>query len=71
MIFKWLILKWITTDETLLTWKLTYVFDDQDALFDNIPILGYLDDMLVIFKKSCIFEVAIINSISVIKTDIE
>jgi hypothetical protein len=40
--------KWLATNDSLLEWKLTYVFDDEELFYDKIPIIGYLDDMLVL-----------------------
>jgi len=40
--------QWRETGDEIAAWKLTYVFDDEDIVNDEIPILGYLDDMLVL-----------------------
>jgi hypothetical protein len=39
---------WVETKSENLAWKLTYVFDDEDIFYDDVPIIGYLDDMLVL-----------------------
>jgi uncharacterized membrane protein YkvA (DUF1232 family) len=34
-------------DKSIAMWALTYFFDDQDLIHDDIPGLGLVDDMLV------------------------
>ncbi len=39
---------WEINKNELDAWKLTFVFDEQDIIFDNLPVIGYLDDMIVL-----------------------
>ena len=34
--------------KTLAQWALTYFFDEEDLINDNIPGIGYIDDMIII-----------------------
>lgn len=37
-------------------WALTYFFDDQDLVFDEMPVLGLVDDMIVLDKALSIID---------------
>lgn len=32
----------------MIRWALTYFFDDKDLIDDNIPVMGYIDDMVIL-----------------------
>ena len=34
--------------KSIAQWALTYLFDDEDLIYDNISCLGYVDDIIVI-----------------------
>ena len=36
-----------TKDKNIARWALTYIFDEYDVIHDEIPIFGYVDDMIV------------------------
>ena len=37
-------------------WALTYFFDDQDLIFDEMPVLGLVDDLIVVDKALSIID---------------
>ena len=39
---------WEATHDELLAWKLSYVFDKEDLIPDDLYIVGIIDDMLVL-----------------------
>lgn len=46
---KSLMLLWNQEQNDLLRWVLTYVFDPSDTLDDSLNLIGYIDDMYVIY----------------------
>lgn len=34
-------------DKTIARWALTYIFDECDVIYDDVLLLGYVDDMMV------------------------
>jgi hypothetical protein len=42
-------------------WALTYLFDDEDVIYDSIPGLGYVDDMVVMDFALKILDISIQN----------